>query len=179
MIGYYNATELIRAHLLADRNINTVVIGGLDKVDITKQTIFPLAHILIDEHYAIGGKLNYSIKVAVMDIVKTNIIDEFVGEDWKLIDNNQDILNTMQSVIESLESSLRGGTLSNYLFEVRSDVILTPFEYRFENILTGWEATFDLTIPNNVTDCTGSSFTLDRITFSNCLITFSNDNCNC
>ena len=175
MVGYYRATEYIREHLKADRNINTVVIGGLDKVDLSKQTIFPLAQIVVNSSSTKGGWTGINMTVACMDIVKTNQAYDFIGEDWKLIDNNQDILNTQQAVFESLEKSLIHGTLSDLSLKLEDNFDLDAFEYRFENILTGWECTFDVLIPNTIQSC-GSSYTLGDITFSNTLITFSNDN---
>ena len=176
MISYYRATELIKEHLIADRDINTVIIGNLDEIDLNKQQIYPLAHILVGSSNSINGTVNFDITVSCMDVVditKKDIRDE--NEVYKGIDNKQDVLNTQLAVLENLETSIRKGTLQELGLELLSDVTREPFEDRFANLLTGWSAVFDLSIPNEIQGC-GNSYLLGDITFSNDIITFSNDN---
>jgi hypothetical protein len=46
--GYYQITETIKTNLLADENVNTVTTGDIFDIDLSKQTIFPLSHIIIN-----------------------------------------------------------------------------------------------------------------------------------
>jgi hypothetical protein len=43
---------------------------------------------------------------------------------------------------------LRRGTLYTDKFEIEGDIICEPFTERFENLLTGWNLTFDMIVPN-------------------------------
>ena len=46
MKGFYQVTETIKNQLLSDVNVNTVTTGDITKIDLSKQTIFPLSHII-------------------------------------------------------------------------------------------------------------------------------------
>ena len=45
--GFYQITETIKNQLLDDININTVTSGDISNVNLSKQDIFPLGHIII------------------------------------------------------------------------------------------------------------------------------------
>ena len=47
MKGFYNVTETIKNQLLSDVNVNTVTMGDITKVDLSKQTLFPLSHLVL------------------------------------------------------------------------------------------------------------------------------------
>jgi hypothetical protein len=42
MTGYYNLLDKLKTHFDADVIVNTVTQGDIFKVDLSKQTIFPL-----------------------------------------------------------------------------------------------------------------------------------------
>ena len=46
--GFYQLTETIKQQLLLDKNINTVTTGDICDVNLNKQDIFPLGHIIIN-----------------------------------------------------------------------------------------------------------------------------------
>ena len=46
--GFYLITDKLRDELIADDTINTVTYGDITQVDLSKQTIFPLAHVMIN-----------------------------------------------------------------------------------------------------------------------------------
>ena len=48
MKGFYNVTDKLKDTLLAEPFVNTVTFGSLDDVDLNKQTIFPLSHIIVN-----------------------------------------------------------------------------------------------------------------------------------
>ena len=131
MIAYYRITELLKEHLIADNDVNTVVIGSLDKIDINKQTIFPLAHILVGTSTQVEGTVQFNMTVSCMDIVdvsKNDIRDE--DQSWKDLTNYQDVLNTQHAVLENLETSLNKGTLQELGLELLAPMIKEPFKER-------------------------------------------------
>ena len=90
--GFYQLTETIKDQLLNDINVNTVTTGDITKIDLSKQTIFPLSHIIVNSVTAQEQVLSFNITVMSMDIVdidKEATTDIFVGND-----NEQDILNS-------------------------------------------------------------------------------------
>ena len=46
--GFYQITETIKDQLLNDVNVNTVTTGDITDIDLSKQTIFPLCHIIVN-----------------------------------------------------------------------------------------------------------------------------------
>ena len=86
-----------------------------------------------------------------MDIVdesKLETTDNFVGND-----NEQDVLNTQLAILNRLIALLQRGTLYTDKYQVEGTVGCEPFVDRFENILAGWVATFDVIIQNDMTIC--------------------------
>ena len=63
--------------------------------------------------------------------------------------NKQDILNSMLSVVNGLQSSLRRGGMNENNYEINDSPTATQFEDRFENLLAGWSITLNVEIPNN------------------------------
>ena len=60
--GYYQITNTIKEQLLKDQDINTVTSGDLSQVNLGKQDIFPMGHILINSVIVEEQVLRYSIR---------------------------------------------------------------------------------------------------------------------
>jgi len=151
MTGFYNVTKKIKDALNAEPFVNTVSYGSLDDVDLNKQTIFPLSHIIVNNCNVASNTMTFNISILAMDIVdesKDEVTDIFVGND-----NEQDVLNTQLEVINRVVSILQRGDLYTDLFQVDGAVGCEPFVDRFENKLAGWAATFDVLVKNDMTIC--------------------------
>ena len=151
MTGFYNVTKKIKDALNAEPFVNTVSYGSLDDVDLNKQTIFPLSHIIVNNCNVVSNTMTFNISILAMDIVdesKDEVTDIFVGND-----NEQDVLNTQLEVINRVVSILQRGDLYTDLFQVDGAVGCEPFVDRFENKLAGWAATFDVLVQNDMTVC--------------------------
>ena len=151
MTGFYNVTDKIKDTLNAEPFVNTVSYGSLDDVDLNKQTIFPLSHIIVNNCNVLNNTLTFNISVLAMDIVdesKDEVTDIFVGND-----NEQDVLNTQLAVVNRLIAILQRGDLYTDLFQIEGAVGCEPFVDRFENKLAGWVATFDVIVQNDMTVC--------------------------
>jgi len=151
MKGFYNVTDKLKEALLAEPFVNTVTFGSLDDVDLNKQTIFPLSHIIVN-NTTVGTKtLTFNISILSMDIVdisKDEVEDIFVGND-----NEQDVLNTQLALQTRVLNTLQRGDLYTDLYQIEGDVNCEPFVDRFENKLAGWAATFDVVVQNDMTIC--------------------------
>ena len=151
MTGFYNVTKKIKDALNAEPFVNTVSYGSLDDVDLDKQTIFPLSHIIVNNCNVASNTMTFNISILAMDIVdesKDEVTDIFVGND-----NEQDVLNTQLEVLNRVISLLQRGDLYTDLFQVDGAVGCEPFVDRFENKLAGWAATFDVLVKNDMTVC--------------------------
>tara|TARA_X000001382_G_scaffold113595_1_gene91455 strand:+ start:98 stop:568 length:471 start_codon:yes stop_codon:yes gene_type:complete len=149
--GFYQLSETIKEQLLQDQNINTVTTGNLSDVNLNKQDIFPMGHIIVNSVVDEEQVLRFNISVLAMDIVdfsKGETIDRFKGNN-----NEQDILNTQLAVINRLIQRLRKGQLYTEMYQLDGNPSCLPFYDRFENGLAGWTATMDVLIYNDIYIC--------------------------
>ena len=104
--GYYQITDTIKTNLLNDENVNTVTTGDIFDIDLSKQTIFPLSHIMVNSVSIREQVLSFNITVMAMDIVdesKEETTDIFRGNN-----NEQDVLNTQLAVVNKIVAVYRG-----------------------------------------------------------------------
>jgi len=151
MKGFYQVTETIKNQLLSDVNVNTVTTGDITRIDLGKQTMYPLSHIIVNNVSNDDNVLRFSLSVLAMDVVdvsKEEVVDIFVGNN-----NEQDILNTQLAVLNKLVQVLRGGTLYQDLYQLDGSPNFEPFYDRFENEVAGWALTLDVLIPNEIDIC--------------------------
>ena len=151
MKGFYQVTQVIKDQLLADVNVNAVTFGDISRIDLSKQTMFPLSHLMVNSVSNEDSILRFNLSILSMDIVnvsKDETIDIFLGNN-----NEQDILNTQLQVQNKLVQVLRGGDLYRQLYQLDSTPTFEPFYDRFENELAGWSMTFDIIIPNDIEIC--------------------------
>jgi len=149
--GYYQLTSTIEEQLLADVNNNTVSIGDISKVNLNKQDIFPLAHMIVNSVSVEENVLRFNISILACDVVdqsKDETTDRFTGND-----NEQDILNTQLAVLNRLIQRLRMGSLHTDMYQLDGNASLVPFMDRFENQLAGWSADMDILIYNDIYIC--------------------------
>lgn len=160
-ISFYRIIEVIKTQLLEDPNVNTVSFGNIQDVDLSKQTMFPLSHIIVNSATFLNNVINFNISVISMDIV--DISKEETTNIFRGNNNEQDILNTQLEVQNRLVQELRKGDLysQNILevgagsvnYELQGDPNCEPFSDRFENEVAGWAVTFDVITNNNISIC--------------------------
>ena len=151
MKGFYQVTEIIKDALLSDANVNTVTTGDITRIDLGKQTMFPLSHLIVNSVSNEDNILRFNLSVLSMDVVnvsKEEVVDIFIGNN-----NEQDILNTQLAVLNKLVQVLRGGTLYQDLYQLDGTPSFEPFYDRFENEVAGWALSFDVMIPNEIDIC--------------------------
>ena len=115
--GYYQLTSTIEEQLRGTEFTNTVSIGDISKVNLNKQDIFPLAHMIVNSVTAEEQVLRFNISILACDIVdqsKDITTDRFTGND-----NEQDILNTQLLVLNKLIQKLRMGSLHTDMYQLR------------------------------------------------------------
>lgn len=149
--GFYQLTETIKEQLLADVNVNTVTTGDITDVNLSKQDIFPLSHIIVNNVTVNEQTLDFNVSILSCDIVnqsKLETTDIFT-------DNNdmQNILNNQLAVLNRLTQRLRMGQLHTDMYQLNGSPSLSPFYDRFDNQLAGWTATMDIQIYNDIYIC--------------------------
>lgn len=151
MNGYYYVVNAIKDYLKNTNFINTVTIGDIFKVDLNKQTIFPLAHIIVNNAQIAENNTSLNISILFMDIVDES--KQLVTDVWDGNDNEQDVLNTQLALASKLTADLIRGYLYSNLIQIANAPTAEPFTDRFENKVAGWTLTFDVIIPNDMTLC--------------------------
>ena len=149
--GFYQLTETIKTNLLADINVNTVTTGDITDINLGKQDMFPLSHIIVNNVVVNEQTLDFNISILACDIVnqsKLETEDIFTGNN-----DVQNILNTQLAVLNKLSQRLRMGQLHTDMYQLNGSPSLSPFYDRFENQLAGWTATMDIQIYNDIYIC--------------------------
>jgi|TARA_R100000781_G_C4076436_1_gene126252 hypothetical protein len=149
--AFYQITEQIKTQLLADVNCNTVTFGNITDIDLSKQTIFPLSHIMVNNVSFPNNTINFNLTVLSMDIVdvsKEETTDIFRGNN-----NEHDVLNTQLEVQNRLIQELKRGDLFTSMYQVLGEPSTEPFTDRFENDIAGWAVTFDIITNNDISIC--------------------------
>jgi len=148
--AYYTILEILKNSLLKNVNVNTVTTGDISDVDLSKQTIYPLSHLIINSATNSDQVMTFNVTVICMDKVnqlKTEQINPF---------NNaaeQTVLNTQLAVSNKLYKELRSGQLRLDGFQVDDDAAIEFFFDRFENVLAGVAMTVNVQINNDLNIC--------------------------
>ena len=151
MKGFYSVTDKIKTLLNAEPFVNTVTFGSIDDVDLDKQSIFPLSHVIVNNAVVGTKTTTFSVSILAMDLVDISndeVTDVFVGND-----NEQDVLNTQLALLTRVINELQRGDSYTDKYQIEADVTCEPFVDRFENKLAGWTATFDVVVINDMTVC--------------------------
>ena len=151
MIGFYTAIDKLKAHFDADALVNSVSEGDIFQVDLAKQTIFPLVHIMVNSCTFETNVLRFNISLIAMDLVdisKNENTNVYLGND-----NTQDALNSTLAILNRAYDIMLHGSLAYDLFQIDGNPNCEPFTERFENLLSGWTMTFDVLVPNEMTIC--------------------------
>lgn len=151
MTGYYTVLDKLKTELDSSPFVNTVTEGSIFDVDLNKQTIFPLSHIMVNNASLEENVIRFNISLMAMDIVDINkdeSTDVFKGND-----NTQDVHNTQLAVLQRVYEVMRRGTLYSDNFQIDGNPNCEPFAERFENYLAGWTMTFDVLVPNEMSIC--------------------------
>ena len=138
----YRIIREIKEALLEEPFVNTVTEGDIFAVDLNKQTMFPLSHIIVNQASHQGNVMSFNITILLMDII--NQKDD---------DNKVDIWNTQMNVGVRVMDRLNRGDLRSDFWELTGNPSFEPFTERFENDLAGWALTFDVLVRNDLTIC--------------------------
>ena len=149
--SYYLIMTKLEEELLKSPFVKTVTFGDISQVDLRKQTIFPLSHIIMNNVVQSGQVMTYNMTVLLMDIIDINkavVVNQFTGNT-----DEMDILNTQLGVGNRLVEQMRSGQLFNDMYQVSTDVTFEPFFDRFENELVGWAMNVNITVENDIYIC--------------------------
>lgn len=152
----YDILKTIKDHLESNEQVNTVTFGDILDVDLNKQSIFPLAHMMIDNATIGRQTAQFSISVMCMDVDDVSKADpRNESEPFYGVSNEQDILNTQFYVVNDLVQAMKKGDLFTEKYQLEGDPSCQPFMDRYENVLVGWSVTLTISVPNTIDICQG------------------------
>jgi hypothetical protein len=138
----YRIIKEIKDVLLDEPFVNTVTEGDIFEVDLNKQTMFPLSHIIMNSATHQGNVISFNITILLMDVI--NQKDD---------SNKVDIWNTQLLLGTRVLNRLNRGDIATDFWELTGNPTYEPFTERFENDLAGWAITFDILVRNDITIC--------------------------
>jgi hypothetical protein len=148
--AFYILLETLKESLLQNSNVKTVTTGDISQIDLSKQTIYPLSHIIINSATNSGQVMSFNVTVLCMDKVnqlKTQQVDPFNNE------AEHTVLNTQLAVSNKLYKDLYSGQLRLDGYQVDDDASIEFFFDRFENILAGVAMTLTIRLNNDLNVC--------------------------
>lgn len=146
---FYDITTAIKNSLESNEVTKTVTLGDITDVDLSRQTIFPLAHLVPNGATLNGNTVSLDISIIFADLVDYSTEETKAQNDPFFGNNNlQDVLNTQMYVANLLAQELTRGSLWDSYYQVISDPTLEPFQDRYENNLAGWVMSFTVEVRN-------------------------------
>ena len=154
MTSFYDILDKLKTYLQGNTNVNTVTFGDIFEVDLAKQTIFPLSHIIVNSCTFQDHVVQFNLQIICMDIVNEKKEDKKdLNNYFHDINNKQDILNTQLALATRVMRVLQKSDLYRDKFEVIDTASCEPFTERFDNMLAGWAVTFNAGTKDEMTYC--------------------------
>ena len=151
MNSFYNIIDKIKQVVEAEPFNNEITFGDIADIDLKKQSLFPLAHIMVNNMNIEEQHVTFNITLFLMDLVDVSNEPNtslFLGND-----NRQDILNTQAALATRVIRVLQKSDLYKDQFQLLGTASCEPFTERFDNMLAGWAVTFDVGVKDEMTYC--------------------------
>lgn len=151
MKSFYNIIDKIKEVVNSEPFNSNVSFGDITNIDLKKQSVFPLAHIMVNNATINDNYITFNVTLFLMDLVddsKEADVSLFLGND-----NTQDVLNTQIALGTRVMRVLQKSDLYRNEFELINAANCEPFEERFDNALAGWAITFDIGAKTEMTYC--------------------------
>lgn len=146
----YNIIDSLNEELLSNPFVNKVTVGRLTEIDLAKNTIFPLSHIMLNSIRHNENTLSFNISIYNLDIVNISKESELgvYGND-----NTFYILSNQLYVINRLLSRLKQSTIYKDGWELEGTPDSDVIDKEMENMLTGYQTDITINVPNDISKC--------------------------
>ena len=146
----YNIIDSLNEELLSNPFVNKVTVGRLTEIDLAKNTIFPLSHIMLNSIRHNENTLSFNLTVINLDIVNISKEAE-IGVYGN--DNTMYILSNQLYVINRLLSRLKQSTIYKDGWELEGTPDSDVIDKEMENMLTGYQTDITINVPNDISKC--------------------------
>ena len=151
MKAYYKLTEALKEAI--DQELTeTITIGDIDKIDLSKRTIFPLAHIFPSSGSFNGSTISINVDIWFVDVVdysQDNAKDQ--NDPYKGFNNVQDVLNTQMALANLLAQKAKRGSLWDSNIKLEDSPTFQITHDQFENLLFGVVLSMNVILNNDET----------------------------
>jgi hypothetical protein len=146
----YNIIDSLNEELSSNPFVNKVTVGRLTEIDLAKNTIFPLSHIMLNSIRHNENTLSFNLTLYNLDIVNISKEAEIgiYGND-----NTFYILSNQLYVINRLLSRLKQSTIYKDGWELEGTPDSEVIDKEMENMLTGYQTDFTINVPNDISKC--------------------------
>jgi len=146
----YNIIDSLNEELSSNPFVNKVTVGRLTEIDLAKNTIFPLSHIMLNSIRHNENTLSFNLTVINLDIVNISKEAE-IGVYGN--DNTMYILSNQLYVINRLLSRLKQSTIYKDGWELEGNPDSDVIDKEMENMLTGYQTDITINVPNDISKC--------------------------
>jgi len=157
--SYNNVIDALKCVAITHGMVNNVSSGTVDEVDISANSVYPLVHIVPGNVTAGVKQITFEFNILAMDLTMNNDEPGSIKLDY-YPDNEQQVLSdTMQILIDIIAQYKNGlmlGVQQNDGIFGQSDdkdFTLEPFTERFDNVVSGWNCSFSITVPGTYFAC--------------------------
>lgn len=153
MIRYKNYSNVIDSiKCIGDslHNIKTVTTGDLFEVDLEKNTLYPLLHLITEDVTVAMSTQTFNIRIFVMDLVEPDL------------SNEQDVQSdTYQTIVDIIGLLKHGEILYGYntvageeqRYFIDDSFTVEPFTERFSSNVTGWTCSMPIIVESVLDTC--------------------------
>jgi hypothetical protein len=151
----YTLVDSIRTELENNPFINSVTLGTLTEIDLRKMTIFPMAHIILNQVTHNDYNLAFDITIVNLDIVNISKEEAIqIGDDGYYGNDNVMYIWTNQLyVINKLVAKLKQGRYNDIVIQLDGNPVSEAIKYEYENMLAGYQTTLTIALPNDINKC--------------------------
>ena len=129
MNSFYNIIDKIKEVVVAEPFNNEITFGDIADIDLKKQSLFPLSHVMVNNSTINNNYVTFNITIFFMDLV--DISNEQVTDLYRGNDNRQDILNTQLALATRVIRVLQKSDLYKDKFELINPATCEPFHRAF------------------------------------------------
>ena len=160
---YNNCIDTLKQLGAEHKQIATTTTGDIWKIDLAKNTLFPLFHVNPVNVTTGQSELIYNFQLFVMDAVteKDNWTEaNFQSADY--LSNEQEVTSTCLQICVDIISMMRHSQwqgageldINDPVYFTDGEYTLEPFQERFDNLLTGWVFQVGIVVENDFQTCT-------------------------
>tara|TARA_R110001583_G_scaffold27406_3_gene98036 strand:- start:5091 stop:5621 length:531 start_codon:yes stop_codon:yes gene_type:complete len=160
---YNNAIDTLKSLGEQHEQIATTTTGDIWKIDLAKNTLFPLFHINPVNVETGQSSLTYNFQLFVMDSVteKENWTEANI-QSANYLSNEQEVTSSCLQICVDIISMMRHSKwqgageldIDDPVYFTEGEYTLEPFQERFDSLLTGFVFSIGIVVQNDFQACT-------------------------